>query len=80
MGKAGQIAINIATTFSSTGTPTIYLHPSDTQHGNLGVIQEKDVLILISNSGKTREILELGSACQEPSYRLTPYCDQRENR
>ena len=59
MGKAGQIAINIATTFSSTGTPAVFLHPSDSQHGDLGVIQENDILLLISNSGKTREILEL---------------------
>jgi arabinose-5-phosphate isomerase len=59
MGKAGQIALNIATTFSSTGTPSVFLHPSDSQHGDLGVIQENDVLLLISNSGKTREIIEL---------------------
>ncbi|MBA4408889.1 MAG: SIS domain-containing protein [Bacteroidota bacterium] len=59
MGKAGQIAQNIATTFSSTGTPAVFLHPSDAQHGDLGVIQPNDVLLLISNSGKTREILEL---------------------
>jgi arabinose-5-phosphate isomerase len=59
MGKAGQIAINIATTFSSTGTPAVFLHPSDAQHGDLGVIQENDVLLLVSNSGKTREIIEL---------------------
>ena len=59
MGKAGQIALNIATTFSSTGTPAVFLHPSDAQHGDLGVIQPNDVLFLISNSGKTREILEL---------------------
>ena len=61
MGKAGQIAQNIATTFSSTGTPSVFLHPSDAQHGDLGVIQENDVLLLISNSGKTREILEIVS-------------------
>ena len=59
MGKAGQIALNIATTFSSTGTPAIFLHPSDAQHGDLGVISDKDILLLITNSGKTREILEL---------------------
>ena len=59
MGKAGQIAINMATTFSSTGTPSVFLHPSDAQHGDLGVIQENDALLLISNSGKTREIIEL---------------------
>lgn len=59
MGKAGQIAINIATTFSSTGTPAVFLHPADAQHGDLGVLQPNDLLLLISNSGKTREILEL---------------------
>lgn len=59
MGKAGQIAMNIATTFCSTGTPSVFLHPSEAQHGDLGVLQKNDVLLLLSNSGKTREILEL---------------------
>jgi arabinose-5-phosphate isomerase len=59
MGKAGQIALNIATTFSSTGSPAVFLHPADAQHGDLGIIRENDILLLISNSGKTREILEL---------------------
>jgi len=59
MGKAGEIAQNISTTFSSTGTPAVFLHPADAQHGDLGVIQPDDALLLISNSGKTREILEL---------------------
>jgi arabinose-5-phosphate isomerase len=59
MGKAGQIASNIATTFSSTGTTAVFLHPSEAQHGDLGVISENDLLLVISNSGKTREIIEL---------------------
>ena len=59
MGKAGQIASNIATTFSSTGTPAFFLHPSEAQHGDLGVLCENDIMLLISNSGKTRELLEL---------------------
>lgn len=59
MGKAGQIAMNIATTFSSTGTPAVFLHPSEAQHGDLGVMQPHDLMLLISNSGKTREIVEL---------------------
>ncbi len=59
MGKAGQIAMNIATTFSSTGTPAIWLHPSEAQHGDLGLLQPNDVMLLISNSGKTREIIDL---------------------
>ena len=59
IGKAGQIALNISTTFSSTGTPAVYLHPTEAQHGDLGIIQKHDVLILLSNSGETREVLEL---------------------
>ena len=59
MGKAGQIAENIATTFCSTGTPAVYLHPSEAQHGDLGIIRANDVVLVLSNSGKTREILEL---------------------
>lgn len=59
MGKAGQIAMNIATTFSSTGTPAVNLHPSEAQHGDLGVMQPDDVMLLISNSGKTDEIIQL---------------------
>ena len=59
MGKAGQIAMNIATTFCSTGIPSVFLHPSEAQHGDLGILQDNDILLLISNSGKTREIVEL---------------------
>lgn len=58
MGKAGQIGLNIATTLSSTGTPSVFIHPSEAQHGDIGIVQENDVLILVSNSGKTREVLE----------------------
>lgn len=59
MGKAGQIAMNIATTFCSTGTPAVFLHPSEAQHGDLGIIQRNDLMLLLSNSGKTREIVAL---------------------
>lgn len=68
MGKAGQIAMNIATTFSSTGTPATFLHPSEAQHGDLGILQAHDIMLLLSNSGKTREILEL----MELARRLNP--------
>ena len=68
MGKAGQIAMNMATTFSSTGTPSIFLHPSEAQHGDRGILQKNDLFLLVSNSGKTREILELADL----SRRLDP--------
>jgi arabinose-5-phosphate isomerase len=69
MGKAGQIAHDIATTFSSTGTPSVFLHPSEAQHGDLGILQENDILLAISNSGKTREIIEL----LDLKYNLYPH-------
>jgi arabinose-5-phosphate isomerase len=59
MGKAGHVANHMATTLSSTGTPALFLHPSEAQHGDLGVIRENDMLLVLSNSGRTREILEL---------------------
>jgi len=59
LGKAGEIAHSIATLFSSTGTSAVFLHPSEAQHGDLGVIQENDLLLVVSNSGETREVIEL---------------------
>ncbi|MCD8032465.1 MAG: SIS domain-containing protein [Bacteroides sp.] len=70
MGKAGQIAMNIATTFCSTGIPAVFLHPSEAQHGDLGILQENDVLLLISNSGKTREIVELTQLARNLNFDL----------
>jgi len=59
MGKAGQIGHNISMTLSSTGTASVFIHPSEAQHGDLGIIQKNDLLFLISNSGRTREIIEM---------------------
>lgn len=59
MGKAGQIASNIASTLASTGIPAVCINPAEAQHGDLGVLQPNDVLLLISNSGRTDEILRL---------------------
>ena len=59
MGKAGHIAHNIACMFSSTGSPSVFLHPAEAQHGDLGIIGPHDALLCLSNSGETREILEL---------------------
>lgn len=71
MGKCGQIADNIATTFSSTGTPALFLHPSEAQHGDLGVLQPNDVMLLLSNSGRTSEIVAL-VALSQSLYRHIP--------
>jgi arabinose-5-phosphate isomerase len=64
MGKAGQIAHTLATTLSSTGTPSYFIHPSEAQHGDLGSICEDDAVIVISNSGKTLEIAHFIILCR----------------
>ena len=56
VGKSGLIASKIASTFSSVGVPSFYLSASDSSHGDLGSISKKDILILISNSGQTKEL------------------------
>jgi len=59
MGKSGLIARKIAATLSSTGTPALYLHPVDALHGDLGVVMRGDVVLALSASGETEEILAL---------------------
>ena len=59
MGKSGHIARKIAATLASTGTPAIFVHPGEASHGDLGMITEKDVVIALSNSGTTEEIVTL---------------------
>jgi arabinose-5-phosphate isomerase len=59
VGKSGLIAQKIASTMSSTGTPAIYLHPSEAMHGNLGVVNRSDVVLAIGKSGESEEILTL---------------------
>ena len=59
IGKSGLICQKIASTLSSTGTPAIFLHPSEGMHGDLGIIARGDVMVAVSNSGETEEILNL---------------------
>jgi arabinose-5-phosphate isomerase len=59
MGKSGLIGQKIAATMASTGTPSFFLHPAEGLHGDLGMLARSDVLIAISNSGETQEILQL---------------------
>ncbi len=59
MGKSGHIGKKIAATFASTGTPALFLHPAEGVHGDLGMIVKGDVVIALSNSGETKEILEI---------------------
>jgi len=59
MGKSGYIAQKIASTLSSTGTPSFFIHPSEASHGDLGMITKKDAILLLSNSGETPELKDI---------------------
>lgn len=59
MGKSGHIANKIAATLASTGTPAMFVHPAEASHGDIGMITQKDVVLLLSNSGTTPELLAL---------------------
>ena len=59
IGKSGHIAGKIASTLSSTGTPSFFMHPGEASHGDLGMITEKDIVIFLSNSGESQELILL---------------------
>ncbi len=61
MGKSGLIARKIVATLNSTGTPSIFLHPTDALHGDLGMVRKEDIVILVSKSGNTEELADLVS-------------------
>ena len=70
MGKPGFIAGKIAATFASTGTPSLSMHPADAIHGDLGMVTKDDVVIAISNSGETEEIVRLLSTIKKIGAQL----------
>lgn len=70
MGKSGIIAHKMAATFSSTGTPAVFLHPAEALHGDLGVVQPDDVVVALSQSGETEELLRLLEAIRRIGARL----------
>jgi len=65
IGKSGHIASKIASTLSSVGSPSFYIHPSEANHGDLGMLEKKDAVILISNSGETSELINLILYCKK---------------
>jgi arabinose-5-phosphate isomerase len=70
MGKSGIICRKIAATFSSTGTPAFFLHPAEAIHGDLGVLQSEDVIVALSYSGETDELLRLLETIKRLGARL----------
>ncbi|CAG7593317.1 MAG: SIS domain-containing protein [Candidatus Midichloria sp.] len=70
MGKSGYVAKKIAATLSSTGTPSVFLHPAEASHGDLGVISKSDIAILFSNSGETQELNSIISYCKRLNVQI----------
>ena len=64
MGKSGHIGNKIAATLASTGTPSFFIHPGEASHGDLGMITKDDVVILLSNSGETKELKDIIYYCK----------------
>jgi arabinose-5-phosphate isomerase len=70
MGKSGHIARKIAATFASTGTPAHFVHPAEASHGDMGMITQGDVVMMLSNSGETAELSEMIAYCKRFSIPL----------
>jgi arabinose-5-phosphate isomerase len=79
MGKSGQVGRKITSTFASTGTPTVFLHPAEGLHGDLGVITDDDVAIAISYSGETEELLAILPFFKRFGVKLIAICGVRDS-
>lgn len=79
MGKSGHIGRKIAATLSSTGTPSYYLHPAESTHGDSGIITREDVVIAISNSGETAELLNLMPLIKRFSVPLIVFSGKKDS-
>jgi arabinose-5-phosphate isomerase len=80
LGKSGKVASKIAATLSSTGSPAIYLHPTEGLHGDLGILQSQDVVVALSHSGNTDEILALLPSLVKRSVKLIGIGGNRRSR
>ncbi len=72
MGKSGHVGRKMSATLASTGTPSFFIHPAEAFHGDLGMITPYDLLILISASGETDEILKLVPSLKISATELSP--------
>ncbi|MEM6622421.1 MAG: KpsF/GutQ family sugar-phosphate isomerase [Pseudomonadota bacterium] len=70
MGKSGHVGRKIAATLASTGTPAFFVHPAEASHGDLGMITQDDVALVLSNSGETRELADVVAHCKRFSIPL----------
>ena len=70
VGKSGNIASKLASSFTSTGVPSIYLNPVDASHGDMGIISQGDILIILSNSGESYELSDLINFAKKKKIRI----------
>ena len=80
VGKSGHIGNKIAATLSSTGTPAIFVHPSEAIHGDIGVISKLDIILLISNSGSTPEILSILPNLKKKGCKIMSLCGNTNSK
>ena len=75
VGKSGLISQKIASTMASTGTPAHFVHPGDAFHGDLGMITKNDVVLMISNSGETHELIQIIPSIRKKNVPETSTCE-----
>jgi arabinose-5-phosphate isomerase len=80
LGKSGHIADKIAATLSSTGSPSYFIHPSEAIHGDLGMIDEKDIVLIFSNSGETEEIISLIPYLKKKEIKIIAFTGNIESK
>jgi arabinose-5-phosphate isomerase len=80
VGKSGHIANKLAATFSSTGTPSFFVHASEAMHGDIGVISKKDAILLISNSGCTPEIISILPNLKKIGCLILSLCGSKKSK
>ena len=80
MGKSGIIARKISSTLASTGTPSFFMHPAEASHGDLGVISKNDAVIVLSNSGNTKEIVSILPAIKLIGAKIIGFSGNKRSR
>lgn len=79
MGKSGHVGRKIAATLASTGTPSFFMHPAEAYHGDLGMLTERDILIAISNSGESSEIVNILPVVRRIGADIIAMCGKRQS-
>lgn len=79
MGKSGHVGKKIAASFASTGTPSFFMHPAEAFHGDLGMVTDKDVVLAISNSGESGEVVRILPIIKRIGAKIIAMCGRRES-